>query len=260
MYTSIIVKILIIFCIILIVYLVIKTDKIEKFDNRKINKRLFNIDLHISVIEDFININKNINSNLSINDNSISNHSYLMNKEKSTKYLTSNNWKNILNNNDKLDLFYKKHKEELEKYDGFVITHTPAFILLYEKFNKPIIIINSCRYENPFMDNIDKWTNLNKKIKEMYNKNLLTVVSNNKADHKYFKIGTGIDSYILPSLCLYTNSKYNCKKSEFLLVDKFNVIPKNNLLVKKETLKATYSGKHYTLTKELFIFLMKYQP
>ena len=75
----------------MIVYLVIKTDKIEKFDNRKINKRLFNIDLHISVIEDFININKNINSNLSINDNSISNHSYLMNKEKSTKYLTNNN-------------------------------------------------------------------------------------------------------------------------------------------------------------------------
>ena len=71
MYTSHI-KIFIIFCIILIVYLVIKTDKIEKFDNRKINKRLFNIDLHISVIEDFININKNINSNLSINDNSIS--------------------------------------------------------------------------------------------------------------------------------------------------------------------------------------------
>ena len=35
-----------------------------------------------------------------------------MNKEKSTKYLISNNWKNILNNNDKSDLFYKKHKEE----------------------------------------------------------------------------------------------------------------------------------------------------
>ena len=60
---------------------------------------------------------------------------------------------------------------------------------------------------------MDKWTNLNKKIKEMYNKNHL-LVSNNKADHKYLNKIEFRLIYITFFVLIY-KFKYNCKKSEF---------------------------------------------
>jgi hypothetical protein len=223
--------------LILLLYLIHSNN--EHFTDKKIT--LFNIDLHISVIEDFIFINKLINSNINIENNSISNHAHIMGKQLSDKYLTNNNWIGILNNKKELQSFYEKNKMDLEKYDGFVITHTPSFILLYEKFNKPIIIINSCRYENPFMNNLEKWKELNKVIQNMFNKKLLTIVSNNKADQKYFLMGNGINSIHIPSLCLYTKAKYKNKINKFVLFDRFNIIPDNKLFIKKENLKQNYS-------------------
>jgi hypothetical protein len=41
----------------------------------------------------------------------------------------------------------------LSKYDGFIVTHTPVFARLFERFEKPVILVNSCRYDQPFMYN-----------------------------------------------------------------------------------------------------------
>ena len=40
---------------------------------------------------------------------------------------------------------------------------------------------------------------------------LLIPISNNKADQEYLRLGTGIDSIHLPSLCLYTNVTVDVK-------------------------------------------------
>jgi hypothetical protein len=231
--------------IILVCLLNLKKNKTKnkEFFNNKI--KLFNIDLHISVIEDFKNVISNFN-NVEVIDNSISSHAHIMNKKMCRKYyINSDNWKDCLNNEDKLNLFYKKHKNELEKYQGFVVTHTPSFILLYEKLNKPIIVINSCRYENPFINDIKKWKKLNVKLKNLEKKKLLYVVSNNKADRDYLQMGTNIKSEYIPSLCLYINDKYLGIKNKFIISDRFNIIPENDLLIKKDrALGRNYKNKN----------------
>jgi hypothetical protein len=210
--------------------------------------KLFNLDLHISVIEDFkYIINKLYGDKVSITDWSISNMSWVFNKPISNvDIINQHNWKNI--NGELIDQFYYKYCDYLSQFDGFIVTHTPVFCLLYEKFNKPIILINSCRYEQPFSwtNNIKLWDDLNIKLKYMYDKNQLTIISNNKADKEYLKLGTGIDSILIPSLCLYTNVKYEPKNNICIIYNNNNInIPENSKLKHKKTiLKDNYSWKN----------------
>ena len=56
----------------------------------------------------------------------------------------------------------------------------------------------------------------NKSLHRLNEKKLLIAVSNNKADQLYTKIGCGIDTQHIPSLCEYTKMKYNPSKNTFL--------------------------------------------
>ena len=183
---------------------------------------LFNLDLHISVIADFEYILKRLFPfDFKINAKSMSGHSVIMNKEICNSYVVNrNNWK--LLNQDLVNLFYTTHKDELEKYDGFVVTFSPAFALLYEIFNKPIIIINATRYEQPasHTGNLKQWEWINQGLQRLNNKKLLVTISNNLFDQLYLKQGTYIDSKHIPSLCLYTNGQYNminANREQFLI-------------------------------------------
>jgi hypothetical protein len=183
---------------------------------------LFNLDLHISVIADFEYILKRLFPfDFKINAKSMSGHASFIQKNICNEYIINrNNWRSL--SPDLCELFYQKHKEELEQYDGFIVTHTPSFSLLYEKFNKKIIIINSCRYEQPASHNGDlqQWEWINEGLKRLNAKKLLINVSNNLFDKLYLKNGTGIDSVHIPSLCLYTSVDYNMinkNKMQFLL-------------------------------------------
>jgi hypothetical protein len=155
--------------------------------------------------------------------------------------INAHTWKNI--NKDMINNFVNRYKDFLSTFDGFIVTHTPVFCLLYETFNKPIILINSCRYEQPFSwnNNIDMWNYLNIKLKEMYNKDQLIAVSNNKADAEYLKIGTGVESIIIPSLCLYTNSKYCPTKDKYIINNNFNIHENEDIINKSSCLKNGYS-------------------
>ena len=86
------------------------------------------------------------------------------------------------------------------------MTHTPAFALLYEPYDKPVLVVNSCRYEQPFGFTRDRagWEWLNAGLQRMSAKGQLALVSNNKADAEYLVRGTGLRSTVIPSLCLYT--------------------------------------------------------
>lgn len=220
------------YCILLAIIIIVC---IFIYYNSYFNKpKLFNIDLHISVIEDFINLNNDI---LNIDDHSISGHTWVLNKKKENNYhIKDNNWTNIINNENEIKKFVTLHQDELSNYDGFIVTHTPSFLLLYESFNKPIIIINSCRYENPFINNIPKWIMLNKTIKRLWDNKLLYVVSNNKADQNYINIGCGIQSLYIPSLCLYTNEKYRGNINKLLIYNNEQLFPDNKNFQKKSEL------------------------
>jgi len=205
--------------------------------------KLFNLDLHISVIKDIQYILKDLYSDrIEVINWSISGHSWVFNENRvSPEIINGNTWRNI--NKDMINNFINHYRDYLSTFDGFIVTHTPVFCLLYEIFNKPIIMINSCRYEQPFSwnNNIDMWNYLNIKLKEMYDKNQLTVISNNKADAEYLKIGTGIESNIIPSLCLYTNSKYLPINDKFILNNSYNINENYDIIKKDSCLSNGYS-------------------
>jgi hypothetical protein len=201
---------------------------------------LFNLDLHISVIADFEYILKKIFPfDFKINAQSMSGHAPFMNKQISNNYaINRNNWKTL--NESLVDLFYTTHKEELKDYDGFVVTFSPSFALLYEQFNKPIIVINATRYEQPASHNgnLEQWEWINKGLQRLRDKNLLITISNNLFDQLYLKKGANIDSVHIPSLCLYTNVDYNVineNRMQYLLYSSLkqefsNVLNLNNVI------------------------------
>ena len=207
--------------------------------------KLFNLDLHISVIKDIQYILKDLYSDkIEVINWSISGHSWVFNENSVfPDIINANTWNNI--DKEMINNFVNIYKDFLSTFDGFIVTHTPVFCLLYETFNKPIILINSCRYEQPFSwnNNIDMWNYLNIKLKEMYDKNILIAISNNKADALYLKYGTNIDSHIIPSLCLYTNAKYLPTNNKFIINNNFNIPENENIINKNNCLNNGYSWK-----------------
>ena len=89
--------------------------------------------------------------------------------------------------------------------------------LLYEKFNKPIIFVASTRYEYPFTNNIIKWNWFNEYINT--NKNIIPI-ANNLFDKWYCEQFLNINFQHIPSLCEYTQSKYNFKNDRYILFSK----------------------------------------
>ena len=201
--------------------------------------KFFNLDLHISVIADIKHIFQELGHE--IDDWSISGHSWVMGKKpKQVKIINQNTWRNIDEN--LADQFYECYKEELSKYDGFIVTHTPCFSLLYEKFEKPIIVVASTRYEEPFSNNMIKWRKFNNYLQKGIDDKQIIPVSNNKYDSEYTELFTEREWQTIPSLCEYTNSRYTGKKDLFLYSSKFKstlAVPK--LVPKERELQSGYT-------------------
>ena len=196
----------------------------EKEDKPRI--RLFNLDLHISVIADFKDIVKKMygDSQVEITDWSISGHTWVFGKSpKQTRHITQENWRHL--NPKMIQDFVNEYRDELSQYDGFIVTHTPVFALLYESFRKPIIIINSCRYEQPFCwnGNLEMWHHFNSRLIQLERDGLLITVSNNRADQEYLKKGSGLNSTHIPSLCEYTNIHHRPLVKEGIIVSNEHV-------------------------------------
>jgi hypothetical protein len=182
--------------------------------------KFFNLDCHISVIEDITNIFSDLGH--TVDSWSISGHNWVMNKKDSeVKVVNQSTWGNL--NPDMCDEFYNTYKDELDKYDGFICTYPPSFSMLYEKFNKPIILQIPIRYEVPFHKDKEKWLNFNDFLKKNIDKNKLFAVSNSLYDKKYFEFFVNRECELIPSICEYTKSKYNQKKDDFLLYSRLNV-------------------------------------
>jgi hypothetical protein len=175
--------------------------------------KFFSLDLHISVIADLRDIFES--EGHEVKSWCISDHTWVFGKQRdSVEVVNEKTWKDL----DKrmCDRFYERYKDELSQYDAFIVTHNASFALLYEKFNKPIVIVNSTRYENPFTQSPEKWAWLNEYLKSGVKNRKIFIVSNNKGDQAYLKRYTGLDSEVIPSLCLYTRAAYSGKTEGFI--------------------------------------------
>ena len=60
------------------------------------------------------------------------------------------NWKKVLCNNHQMEQFIETCRVMLSEYDGFVVTHSPLFVKIFEKLGKPIVIFDSCQWNETF--------------------------------------------------------------------------------------------------------------
>jgi len=200
--------------------------------------RFFNLDLHISVIEDFKDIcTRLFGDRIEITNWSISGHNWVFGKPSPpVDIITAQTWHSI--SPAMITAFQTRYGDMLQAYDGFIVTHTPVFALLYEPYGKPIIMINSCRYEQPYCwtRDVGAWESLNTKLHAMWSRGQLVAVSNNKADQEYLRVGTGIQSLHIPSLCLYTKlSEVVPTRAEAVVYGDRDFFPPCDVLVAKPT-------------------------
>ena len=171
----------------------------QKFvSNAKDKKFVFTLDLHTSVVRDFTSPLTIFN--VVLNRWSITPSAHLF-KEPNLriKHINQATWKkldmSLINN------FQKTYSKFLIKQDGFIMSHSLSFIDVFKKYNRPILGINSTRYESPFTFNYSLFLNLNSSLRNYSN---LWLISNNIGDRDYLKHFTDIDSRYVPSLCNYT--------------------------------------------------------
>lgn len=175
--------------------------------------KAFCMDLHISVIADF----KSANPDIEVIDWCLSGHAWVMKRPQDVPdHINSSNWTNL--NEKMIDAFQKRYDFFFKTIDVFIVGYCSAFAMIFEKYNKPIIMLNAVRYDIPFCWTKDsrmllKWHEC---LDRLNSHKLLTIVSNNKADQLYTKLGSGLKSHYIPSLCLYTNTQYNPTKPTFL--------------------------------------------
>lgn len=193
----------------------IKESEVKtSMENSEKKLRFFGLNLHVSVIADVRVIFESMGHE--VVDWNISGHSWVFGREKTqVDIVNDNTWRNL--DQAMCDQFYERYKDYLDQFDCFIVAFNAPFALLYEKFNKPIIIINPARYEAPFTLDQAKWSWLDNFLIEGVKKNQIFIVSNNKGDQQYLEYFTGIKHDVIPSLCLYTNSQYTGKKDGFLI-------------------------------------------
>lgn len=168
--------------------------------------KFFNIDLHISVIEDIKFIFKELGHE--VTSWNLSGHNWVFGRNPtSVDIINQNTWKYIDQN--MCDKFYERYKSELSIYDGFIACYPPVFSILYERFNKPIFTIAATRYEYPYSNNASQWAWLDNKLRHMIDIGQIIPIANNKYDKFYCEYFIEREFKHIPSLCNYVNSKYS---------------------------------------------------
>jgi hypothetical protein len=146
-------------------------------------------------------------------------------------------WKSI--NREMCDAFYNRYKSELSQYDAFIVTHTPCFAMLYEKWRKPIICVASTRYEHPFSHDRKAWEDFNTFLRTKIDEGMLIPVANNKYDAAYAEYFTQRSWQVIPSICDYTNAPYTGTRDKSLYFSKFpNPHPVRGMVSKEREFKS----------------------
>lgn len=179
-------------------------------------KRFFNTDLHISVVADLQNVFGNLGH--VIDDWCMSGHHWVLGKKRrASAVINWNNWQQL--DGPMCDAFYEAHCVELGGYDGFVVTHCPAFALLYERWQKPVIVVVSTRCDLGFQRGGEQYGWIQSSLRRMYDAGQVILVSNNRYDAWHCSEFLGLPNplSVVESLCEYTEMCWSPARSEFLL-------------------------------------------
>ncbi len=183
--------------------------------------KFFNLDLHVSVIEDVTHFLKKFGHE--VTSWNISGHSWVFGKEpRKVNGFNFETWSTL--DEQACNDFYNYYSNFLDNFNAYIVTYASSVSLLYEKANKPIILVVPTRYENPFTGDQKKIDWLNQFLKKKYAVGELFVIANNKGDQNYFEHFTGIKPTLIPSICNYTNCNYEPRKNYFTLQSRLKKI------------------------------------
>lgn len=175
--------------------------------------KIFNLDLHISVIEDIKNVLGELGHE--VTSWNMSGHNWVLGRGKaSNSVVTPENWTQI--DQSMCDNFYNTYKDQLSGYDAFLVTYPPVFSMLFERWNKPIIIVAPIRYELPFSTRPEQWERFNDFLRRGADSGQVLLAANSKYDAEYGKYFTDREWTHIPNLCEYTKVHYAPQKRQFL--------------------------------------------
>ncbi len=198
--------------------------------------RFFNYDLHVSVIEDV----KCLFSELghTVDSRCISNHAFVFGRNPSAPmaHVGQSNWRNL--DRGMCSAFYDRYKDELSSYDGFIVTYPPAFSLLFERFNKPIIVYVPIRYEMPFCGNDTKLRWFNDFLRAGADSGQVSLVANSPYEKRYVEHFVGRHCEYITDVCDYggTYPKWTGSSGKFLLYNNSSIQLQHPLIVDKRAL------------------------
>ena len=194
--------------------------------------KFFNLDLHISVIADIKYILEEMGH--SVTSWSISDHSWVFGqKPHKVDIVNQRTWRSI--DTKMCEEFYNCYREELKEYDAFIVTYVPSFAMLYEKFGKPVIVVNPTRYEHPLSSSRERWEIFNRFLQKGIDEKTIIPLANNRYDAAYAQYFTQRQWAVIPSLCLYTKAQYTGKRNKFLWWSKFKQMPRVKDVMDKDT-------------------------
>ena len=238
--------------------------------NRRFNPeiiRLFNLDLHPAVISDLeMGLKKNSKRNIQLTRWSISDHNHIFRKffycPDPVAVVNAKTWRHL--DQTMIRSFQRRYRDYLSTFDGFVVTHTPAFAELFGDFGKPILVVASTRYEAPYTNQPEQWARLNKFLLRGIESGQVTFWSNNVGDRDYFEYLTGFRSKVVPSLCDYTEVEWTPTYDSAVYFAKSNLITSQLSLHGKLTWKVPSKllGRNYSLSKLAAVsavFVLPYQ-
>ncbi len=184
--------------------------------------KFFNLDLHVSVIADLRWILGRLGHE--VTDWSLSNHTWVFGRRPHrVEVVTRSTWREI--DQEMCDRFYHRYRQELAGYDGFLVTHTPCFAQLFERWGKPIVVVASTRYEHPLTSDPARWESFNRFLLRMAESGRLTCLANNHYDAAYAEHFTGLPWRVIPSLCSYTGMTYTGRRPRFLCEARSDHLP-----------------------------------
>ncbi|MEB3214094.1 MAG: hypothetical protein VKL39_22285 [Leptolyngbyaceae bacterium] len=182
--------------------------------------KIFFFDAHIGVFQEFSYLIKSIcPPSVSLEGWLISNHSNLIGREQDHPCIINQQTWHHLNAN-MIESFQSEYDHILRECDAFFVGYPSSFALIFEKYNKPVILLNCVRYDLPFCWTGDYGTlkMLHEALFRMHTDERLAVVSNNLADHDYFSLGNEkIPTFLIPTLGEYANLKYEDESGELLV-------------------------------------------
>ena len=196
--------------------------------------KLFNIDMHISIVHDVKSLFPEIGH--SIDSCCMSGHTWVNGESQgTTDVINPQNWFGI--DQDMCDRFYEVYKDKLNEYDGFIHSYPPAFAALFEKFEKPIYTIACTRYDYPCGSGEpatqDRLAWLNEKLMKGYENGQVKFIANNLYDKKYCEEFCGGDWKFIPSLCTYVSHlRCNGESNQIIMWDRNRDGLRNELVYK----------------------------